>query len=310
MRTETFDLGGPLHVADFGGRGPVMVLLHGLGGSHLNWVRLGPLLAERARVYAPDMAGFGRTPPAGRSTSVFANRRLLDRFLGEVAGTPAILVGNSMGGMISILEAAERPDRVAGLILLSPAIPIAPGVPRERQVTISFAAQMVPGIGEAFLRRRLAKLGPEGIIRESFRVCCTDPGRIPEEVVDAHVELVRWRSGQPWTDAAVLEASRSMILLMLRRRRYDTVLRSVEAPTLVVQGMDDRLVSLASAVLLARHRPDWTLKPLPGVGHVVHLEDPELTAAAIWEWLDGPGRPALDSAASAPAPGVAAGSGS
>ncbi|MGH2725225.1 MAG: alpha/beta fold hydrolase [Actinomycetota bacterium] len=85
-----------------------MVLMHGLGGSHLNWMRLGPRLAERARVYAPDMAGFGRTPPAARSTSVWANQRLLDRFLEVVTGAPAILVGNSMGGMISILEAAAR----------------------------------------------------------------------------------------------------------------------------------------------------------------------------------------------------------
>jgi pimeloyl-ACP methyl ester carboxylesterase len=307
VRTETIDVGGPLHVADFGGRGPVMVLLHGLGGSHLNWMRLGPLLAERARVYAPDMAGFGRTPPAGRSTSVFANQRLLDRFLEEVAGTPAILVGNSMGGMISILEAAARPDRVAGLILLSPAIPIAPGVPRERQVTISFATQMVPGLGESFVRRRLARLGPEGIIRESFEVCCTDPSRIPQEVVDAHVDLVRWRSTQPWANAGVLQASRSMIPLMLRRRRYHRVLQAVEAPTLLVQGMDDRLVTLASVVLLARRRPDWTLKPLPGVGHIPHLEDPDVTASVIWEWLEGPGRPALQAAASSPAPDVAAG---
>ncbi|MGH2725224.1 MAG: alpha/beta fold hydrolase [Actinomycetota bacterium] len=96
---------------------------------------------------------------------------------------------------------------------------------------------------------------------------------------------------------------------MLRRRRYHRLLRSVEAPTLLVQGMDDRLVSLASVVLLGRQRPDWTLKPLPGVGHIAHLEDPDATAGAIWEWLDGPGRAALGSAASAPAPDVAAGSG-
>jgi pimeloyl-ACP methyl ester carboxylesterase len=58
-----------------------MVLVHGLGGSHVNWMRVGPLLAERARVLAPDMAGFGMTPPAGRGTSVQANARLLDRFV-------------------------------------------------------------------------------------------------------------------------------------------------------------------------------------------------------------------------------------
>src|SRR5688572_27076484 len=101
MKRVTLDVHGPVNVADFGGEGPPMVLVHGLGGSHVNWVRLGPLLAERARVLAPDLPGFGYTPPKGRSVTVQANAQWLDRFIAEVIGRPAILVGNSMGGLIS-----------------------------------------------------------------------------------------------------------------------------------------------------------------------------------------------------------------
>jgi hypothetical protein len=46
------DLGGPVHYLDFGGHGPTMVLVHGLGGSHVNWLAAGPLLARSARVVA------------------------------------------------------------------------------------------------------------------------------------------------------------------------------------------------------------------------------------------------------------------
>src|SRR5439155_6364582 len=77
--SRTIDLDGPVHYADFGGDGPTMVLVHGLGGSFVDWAAVGPDLAGRARVVAPDLAGFGHTPLDGRSASVEANRDLLDR---------------------------------------------------------------------------------------------------------------------------------------------------------------------------------------------------------------------------------------
>jgi pimeloyl-ACP methyl ester carboxylesterase len=297
--TRTIDLGGPLHLADFGGDGPPMVLVHGLGGSHANWMRVGPMLAERARVLAPDMAGFGLTPPAGRGTSVRANAALLNRFVEEVAGAPAILAGNSMGGMIAVLEAVANPANVAGLILLDPALPLAPGVPRDRQISLAFTAYMTPGIGELFARRRMAVLGPEGMVEETFRLCTVDPSRIPRDVVEAHVEMVRKRTRMPWANPSVLRAARSLVPLVVRRRRYQDLLRRVQAPTLLVQGMEDRFVQVAAAVLVAKVQPDWTFRPLRGVGHTPHLEAPEETVRTIWEWVDGPGSDAWAAAADA-----------
>jgi pimeloyl-ACP methyl ester carboxylesterase len=296
VETRTIDLGGPVHLADFGGQGPPVVLLHGLGGSHVNWVRLGPLLAERARVLAPDLAGFGRTPPAGRRTTVQANARLVDRFIAEVAGGPAILVGNSMGGMIAILEAALRPASVAGLVLIDPALPLAPGVPRDRQISLAFTAYMTPGVGEAFVRRRRRILGSEGLVRETFRLCCVDPTLVPDDVVEAHVAMVEARARMPWADRAVLAAARSLVPLVLRRRHYGALLRRIEAPTLLVQGEEDRFVKVESAALVARRLPHWTYRPLEGVGHTPHLEDPEAVSAAIREWAHGPGAEAWEAA--------------
>src|SRR5438309_7201690 len=123
--SRTVDWGGPLHFVDYGGNadGPAVVLVHGLGGSHLNWDLLAPLLTPHARVWALDLPGFGRSEPGGRRTSVPANVAVLGRFVDEVVGEPAVLVGNSMGGMVSILTAGERPESVSGLVLLDPAIP-------------------------------------------------------------------------------------------------------------------------------------------------------------------------------------------
>ena len=63
MEQRVIDLGGPVHYLDFGGAGSPMVLVHGLGGSAINWQSVGSLLAERHRVVALDLPGFGRTPP-------------------------------------------------------------------------------------------------------------------------------------------------------------------------------------------------------------------------------------------------------
>lgn len=299
MRTRVLDVEGRTLVADFGGRGPVMVLLHGLGGSHANWMRLGPLLAERARVLAPDLPGFGYSPPAGRATTVQTNARWVLRFLREIAGTPAILVGNSMGGLISILAAGTDPGQVAGLALLDPALPLAPREPRDRQVMLAFSAYMVPGVGEAFVRRRARVLGPEGLVRETFRLCCADPSRVPEDVIRAHAAVVADRLRMPWADRSMLRAARSMLRLLLRRRQFRTVLERVRAPALLINGAGDRLVKLAAARVASEIRPDWEFRPLDDIGHVPQLEDPARTAEEIWSWLDGAGHEVLERAARA-----------
>src|SRR6184192_2982158 len=148
MRSCTIDLDGPVHYADFGGTGPTLVLVHGLGGSHVNWMAVAPALARDARVLAVDLAGFGRTPLGERSADVHANRILLDRFLEGVAAGPAVLVGNSMGGLVAIMEAALAPERVAGLVLVAPAQPRSAEARVDGTVAALFTLYALPLVGE------------------------------------------------------------------------------------------------------------------------------------------------------------------
>ncbi|MFL5423958.1 MAG: alpha/beta fold hydrolase, partial [Myxococcales bacterium] len=127
MEHRTIDLDGPVHYADFGGSGRPIVLVHGLGGSHLNWLAVAPGLAAHGRVLALDLVGHGLTPSLGRSATVGNNRRVLGRFLDAVAREPAVLVGNSMGGYLSIAEAAAEPGKIESIVLVNPAVPLAPG---------------------------------------------------------------------------------------------------------------------------------------------------------------------------------------
>src|ERR1700694_4665242 len=98
-------------------------MVHGLGGSALNWMSVGPEVAQDYHAFALDLAGFGHTPLFDRSAAVGANAGLVHSFIEQVIGEPVVLMGNSMGGHIALLEAAHHPSSAAALILVDPAIP-------------------------------------------------------------------------------------------------------------------------------------------------------------------------------------------
>src|SRR5450759_2890883 len=150
------ELGVPVHYVDHGGPadGPLLVMVHGLGGSLVNWAALAPLLTETCRVLALDLIGFGHTQAGTHSTSVPANQQMLQRLLNEVAGEPVILVGNSMGGLIAILLAAQHPASVTAVVLIDPALPVKVGSQPDALISASFGMYAVPHLGRAMLRAR------------------------------------------------------------------------------------------------------------------------------------------------------------
>lgn len=286
MKTRTLDLGGPVHVADFGGSGQPVVLVHGLGASHTSWMAVAPALAERRRVVAIDLLGFGRTPLAGRAATIEAHVALLARFLEEEIGAPAVLVGNSMGGLVSVLTAALRPRAVSRLVLVGAALPRPPGTPLDRVVAATFALYMIPGAGEWFLRRNMAKLGPEKILRQTLRLCGVDPARVLPAAWEASVALAHERRGYPWANAAFLGTARSLLRTNARRERVYDAIRGLSAPALLIQGSEDRLVPPIVSEAAAGLRADWKVELLKGVGHVPQLEVPQRWIEIVSAWLD------------------------
>ena len=176
----------------------MIVCVHGLGGSAVNWSALAPLLTDRYRVLAPDLAGHGLTRSGGRGTSVNANRDLLDRFIRSMSARPVILMGNSMGGMISLLEAAYSADLVAGLILVDPALPFMPARP-DLLVAAMFALSGMPVLGRVVLGSARS-LPPEAAVAGMLALCCTDPSRVDPAVRAEHAEVARRRA--KFSDAA------------------------------------------------------------------------------------------------------------
>ena len=284
---RTVDLNGPVHYVDFGGPedGPAVVLVHGLGGSHLNWDLFAPLLNEHARVYALDLPGFGRSEPGARTASVSANAAALHRFLAEVVGEPAVLVGNSMGGMLSILATGEHPDAVTGLVLLDPAVP-GPRRALDPLVALMFAIYAVPFVGERFMRRRRTRQSELVRVREMLTLVGVDPDAVPPEVIDRSVTLLQEREDVEGMDQAFLAAARSLLRLLADPRRYRKAMASIRVPVLLVHGDRDRLIPVAAARDIARRHPSWRYLELADVGHVPQLQVPEELAAEVLAWLD------------------------
>ncbi|MFZ0159326.1 MAG: alpha/beta hydrolase [Kineosporiaceae bacterium] len=289
------DLDGPVHYVDYGGPrgGPVLVLVHGLGGSLLNWAAVAPALARTGRVLALDLAGFGRTKGGGRSTSVQANQRLLHRFLTEVSGGPAILVGNSMGGLITVLQANEHPETVAAAVLIDPALPVGPRARPDPLVGMAFTAYALPAVGRAVLHGTRRIGSADVTARALLRLCCVDAARVPEHVVAQHLDLARERHGDPDTDSELLVAARSLMWVLARRGRHAELLRNITVPVLLLHGDKDRLVPIAAARAAAAANQHWRFAVAHGVGHVPQLEVPDWTLDQILHWL------ATDAAAAA-----------
>jgi pimeloyl-ACP methyl ester carboxylesterase len=248
---------------------------------------VGPALAERYHAIAIDLVGFGETPLFRRSATVGANAELVNEFIEKVIGKPVVLMGNSMGGHIAVIEAADHPRQVGECILVDPAVPIPLAQARRPDPAMLgvAAAVSIPGLAEVIFERRLRDLDAETLVQRSLALVCADPSRVRPAVVEAHVQLTRER-GQlgPQGSRAFIQASRSIALRMADPRFWARV-KKVKAPTLVIHGSLDRVIPIAAARDLVRRRPDWTLRVLEGVGHVPMMETPDQFLSVVREWL-------------------------
>jgi pimeloyl-ACP methyl ester carboxylesterase len=300
-RSRWIDLDGPVHYLDFGGpaSGPAMVAVHGLAGSAVNWSAIAPLLAGRCRLLAPDLPGHGLTRSLGRGTDVAALRALLHRFIETVPAGPVILIGNSMGGMISLLEASAAPAAVAGLVLVDPVLPLVPALP-DRFVTPMLAAYATPGLGPLLMRLR-RRMPPEALVASVLSLCCVDASRVPAIVLAQHVSVARQALMSPEAEREIAVSARSMIATFadLRGGEYRRAIRSITCPVLLLHGARDRMVPITVARAAARANPAWTLIEMPGVGHIPQLEAPADTSSAITNWLTSAGQPAATAASPA-----------
>ena len=264
------------------------LFVHGLGGSATNWTDLMGLLEGVVDSEAVDLPGFGRSapPPRGRYT-VGAHARAVIGHLERSGRGPVHLFGNSLGGAVSTRVAADRPDLVKTLTLVSPALP---NLRRKKGSDPRLPLLLLPGLAR-LAERRLATQTPEQRARAVLELCYGDPSTIPPQRMAEAVEEVARRNELAHAEDAFRASLRGLIRTYLARgeRSPWRAAARVQAPTLLVWGDRDRLVDVAIAPRAARTYPDARLLVLPGVGHVAQMERPETVARAFLGMLEESG---------------------
>jgi pimeloyl-ACP methyl ester carboxylesterase len=262
-------------------------MVHGLGGAATNWTDVMDLLRDRLRPVAPDLPGFGFSPPpVGDDYSLRGHARAVTELVERVgAGQPVHLMGNSLGGTVSTVVAATRPDLVRTLTLVSPALPVL----RPQLSNVHLPALAVPWAGQQ-LAKRLGRYPVEQRVRATIALCWADPSRVPpERFEDAMTEADR-RARLEHDGDAMIKSLRSLMTAYLRPDRWPLwrLAARVPAPTLLVYGLKDRLVDPRTASRAARTFPDNRLLLLPDSGHVSQMEHPGAVAAAIRRLVETP----------------------
>ena len=259
---------------------PPAVLIHGLGGSSLNWMGLMPELADTAEQWAPDLPGFGESPPA-RLHTVDAFVDVIVEYIEDI-GRAAHVVANSMGGLIAVLIAARRPDLVASLALISPAMPHI----RQPSAARGMAVLAVPKVGERLLAR-INDVAPEDQVRRLADVLFGDPNVIDPDGFELAVAERARRMEQGYGDAVLLESLRSIVryYAVPPWRSAWAAAREVSCPMLVVLGVRDALVGSSTAKRWRRAVPRARVVTLPSTGHVAMMEQPAEVAGLIRTYL-------------------------
>ena len=241
-----------------GGRGEALLLVHGFGGDKDNFTRIAGVLRRHCRVIVPDLPGFGdasRDAQAGHTIADQVER--LHAFAAALGLHTFHLGGNSMGGFIAAEYAARHPQQVESLWLIDPAgTAAAQDTPMVRQYLAGGDFPLL--------------LGSTDGIDTLLEAIASKPPLLPPSV-------------------KTVLARRAVADHALHRRILDEVahasptledrLPRITAPTLVVWGADDRVLSPRGAEVLHERLPRSRVVLMPGIGHVPMMEAPRATAA-------------------------------
>ena len=251
------------------------VFVHGLGGNATNWVDLAHALADRLDCVAPDLPGFGFTPPAADGDySIAAHTEAVVALIEELfPGQPVHLFGNSMGGAIAVQVAARHPELVRTLCLVSPALPDL----RPKLTNIHIPVMTLPRVGIR-LFDRYQKVAPHQRVQATFDLCYADPARLhPQRRAEAEAEAAR-RDELPYIREVFIGSTSGLVSTFLDRgpERPWALAGRVQAPTLLVYGLRDKLVDAKAAHRGTKEFANAHVMVIPDSGHVAQMEHPEL----------------------------------
>jgi|SRR5580704_12613983 pimeloyl-ACP methyl ester carboxylesterase len=256
------------------GRGPPLVLLHGLCDSHRTWSAVAPALALSRRVLMPDLAGHG---VSGRPDATYAldwHARIVAGWLDALGLDEVDLVGHSYGGGIAQWMLLEHRRRVRRLALVA-----AGGLGREVGLSLRLASFpfVVERFGQPFMARGT-----------TMALNAAGSAYSAEEIA-----VLARMNAVPGTSRAFARSVRDVINLGGQHRHFLDRAREVHdlPPIAIFWGEDDTLIPIRHGVDAAALMAGVTLTRFAGCGHFPHRQEPELFVAALEAFLDAPVQP-------------------
>jgi monooxygenase len=256
------------------GHGPPLLLLHGLGLSHLSWAATAAF-AEHFTVYILDLPGFGYSDKPTCYGSAQRLATFVDRFLASLALERVTVVGHSMGGTVALWLAVEHPARVERLVVANAA--------EIGQPAAVFRILGTPLLGDLLLR-------------------ASTPATMRLIVAHAYVHkhVVTAAIGGMYNRFIHSPGARQALIAHARayqtdKRRLLPRLRTIGAPALIVWTDRDPFWPLGVAHDLRSRLPGADLAVIADAGHVPQEEQPERFSGTVLRWLASPtgasGRP-------------------
>jgi pimeloyl-ACP methyl ester carboxylesterase len=254
------------------GEGPDVLLLHGLGASGLVYSRNIEALAQTNHVTALDLPGHGESADPGPPYDAESGMRLLSAFIEQEMRPPVAVVGNSLGGFLAGLVAAERPDLVDRVALLS-----APGFSgslgwRLRMLALPLAPRLA-AVDSPLRARSMLR----GILHD--RALATD--ELARRIANERASRGSRRAIEGSVRAGIgLRGMRDW-------RSHSARLAGIAQPTLLVWGAQDRIVPPSVGRAASRLLPHASLHVLERCGHWPQFEQPTTVNALLGAFLNG-----------------------
>lgn len=258
-----------------------LILLHGFGASIGHWRHNLAVLGEHHTVYALDMLGFGSSEKAPVSYKVELWVEQVYDFWCTFIRKPVVLVGNSIGSLITLAAAVVHPDMVQSIVMLSLPDPSVreEAIPAILRPAIAAIENFVAS--PLLIKTLFRVVRRPGVVRRWAALAYANPDAVTDELVDIIVGPAQ-DQGSAQAFCAILKAMTSAQF----GPSVKAVLPTLKIPMLLIWGQQDRMVPPAFARQFAEYNPNLQLLTLDNAGHCPHDECPEQVNQAILDWID------------------------